>query len=66
MKCIGLTLGKFAPFHKGHQYIVETALAEMDELIVLIYNASDVTDIPLQVRAGWIRALYPRVTVTES
>lgn len=61
----GLTLGKFAPFHRGHQMVVETALAEVDELIVMVY-ATDVIDVPLQVRAGWIRALYPTVRIIEA
>lgn len=64
MKTCGLTLGKFAPFHKGHQYVIDTALSEVDELVVLIYN-TDVTDIPLSVRSRWIRILYPTVTVIE-
>lgn len=61
----GLTLGKFAPFHRGHQMLVETALAEVDELVVMVY-ATDVTDVPLQVRAGWIRELYPTVRIIEA
>lgn len=61
----GLTLGKFAPFHKGHQYLVETALAEVDRLYVLIYH-TDLTTVPLQVRAAWIKALYPEVTIIEA
>ncbi|MET3846770.1 MULTISPECIES: AAA family ATPase [unclassified Paenibacillus] len=65
MKKLGLTLGKFAPFHKGHQYMVETALKEVDELIVVIYDTT-VTTIPLHIRAGWIRKLYPGVRVIEA
>jgi NadR type nicotinamide-nucleotide adenylyltransferase len=61
----GLTLGKFAPFHRGHQMLVETALAEMDELVVMVYD-TDVTDVPLQVRAGWIRELYPEIRIIEA
>ena len=64
MKSCGLTLGKYAPFHRGHQHVIETALAEVDHLVVLIYD-SDVTDIPLSVRSRWIRTLYPQVTVIE-
>lgn len=64
MSTCGLYLGKFAPFHKGHQHVVETALAEVDHLVVLIYD-TDVTDIPLNVRSRWIRTLYPSVTVIE-
>ena len=65
-KKIGLTLGKYAPFHKGHQYVIETALSEMEELIVIVYDAPDVTNIPLNVRANWIRKLYPQVKVIEA
>lgn len=62
----GLTLGKYAPFHKGHQYVIETALKEMQHLIVIIYDSPKVTDIPLNVRANWIRYLYPNVEVIEA
>lgn len=65
MKKIGLTVGKYAPFHKGHQYLIETALSEMEALIIIVYNAPKSTDIPLNVRANWIRKLYPDVTVIE-
>lgn len=65
MKTTGLTLGKYAPFHRGHQYVIETALAEVDEMVVLIYDTS-VSTIPLSVRANWIRSLYPQVTVIEA
>ncbi|MEW5734106.1 MAG: AAA family ATPase [Thermodesulfobacteriota bacterium] len=61
----GLTLGKFAPFHRGHQMLVETALSEVDELVVLVYP-TDLTEVPLQVRAGWIKELYPAVRVIEA
>jgi len=43
----GLTLGKYAPLHKGHQLVIETGLREMDELLVLIYDAPE-TEIPLK------------------
>ncbi|MDR1084629.1 MAG: AAA family ATPase [Deltaproteobacteria bacterium] len=60
----GLVIGKFAPFHFGHQYLFDTALSEVDKLCVLVYDY-DLTDFPLQLRAGWIRALYPEATVIE-
>jgi HTH-type transcriptional repressor of NAD biosynthesis genes len=61
---IGLTLGKFAPFHKGHQLLIETAINEVDELIVLIYD-DPIINIPLATRAGWIREIYPKIMVIE-
>jgi cytidyltransferase-like protein len=62
----GLTLGKYAPFHAGHQLVVETALREMDQVIVVIYACPETTPVPLAVRAGWIRQLYPTVDVLEA
>ncbi|MBD1919756.1 AAA family ATPase [Microcoleus sp. FACHB-831] len=62
----GLTVGKFAPFHKGHQFLIETALSQMDEVIVIIYEARETTSVPLNIRAGWIRKLYPDVQVIEA
>lgn len=62
----GLTLGKFAPFHKGHQHLFEFALSEMDEMTAIIYDCPETTSVPLCVRANWIRELYPRVHVVEA
>ena len=59
----GLTLGKFAPFHKGHEYVISTALNEMDKVVVVVYNATDTTDVPIEVRAGWIRQRFPSAGV---
>lgn len=65
MRTLGLTLGKFAPLHKGHQLMFETALQEVDELIVVIYD-TEVLTIPLHIRANWIRKLYPSIRVIEA
>ena len=62
----GLVLGKFAPLHKGHQLLIETALEENDHVIVLIYHAPDATSVPLPVRSQWIRDLYPTVQLIEA
>jgi len=62
----GLTLGKYAPLHKGHQLVIETALAEMDEVVVIIYDAPETTAVPLNVRANWLKKLYPQVKVVEA
>ena len=65
MKTHGLVLGKFAPLHRGHQLMIETALQEMDEVTVLIYHTS-LYHVPLAVRAGWIKKLYPSIHVIEA
>ena len=66
MDKIGLTLGKFAPLHQGHQFLIETALGEMDRVIVVIYDSPHVTDIPLTIRANWLREIYPTIEVIEA
>jgi len=53
----GFTLGKFAPFHKGHESLLNTAASEVDKLIVCVCEDS-VTRIPLKTRADWIRDIY--------
>jgi HTH-type transcriptional regulator, transcriptional repressor of NAD biosynthesis genes len=62
----GLTLGKYAPLHQGHQLVIETALSEMDEVTVIIYDAPETTNVPLNVRSKWLRNLYPQVKVVEA
>lgn len=61
----GLIVGKFAPLHDGHEYLLRTAAHVVDTLIVLVYDAPDVTRVPVSVRASWIRTLYPKATVLE-
>ncbi len=61
-KKIGFTIGKFAPLHKGHQYLIETALKEMDKFIVVVYD-TDVIDIETEKRAKWIKELYPSIEI---
>ncbi len=59
---IGFTIGKFAPLHKGHQYLIEKGLKEMDKFYVIIYETSKIS-ISLEKRASWIKSLYPNVNI---
>lgn len=61
-KNIGFTIGKFAPLHKGHQLLIETAIKEMDEVYVVIYD-TNIIDIDIKQRANWIKQLYPNVHI---
>lgn len=61
----GLVLGKFAPFHLGHQLLVSHSLAETEETVVLVYDSPEITRIPLARRAQWIRALHPTARIIE-
>jgi HTH-type transcriptional repressor of NAD biosynthesis genes len=63
---IGLTLGKFAPLHRGHQRVIEQSLAETDHTIVLIYDCPELDVPPLPIRRRWLEDLYPTVEVLEA
>jgi NadR type nicotinamide-nucleotide adenylyltransferase len=65
LKTTGLVLGKFAPFHKGHQYLIDFALPKVDRLYILVYEDAGLSGFPLSVRADWIRKLVPEVIVIE-
>lgn len=61
-KKIGFTIGKFAPLHKGHQLVIETALKEVDEFYCVIYD-TDIIEKNVEQRAEWIKKLYPKVHI---
>ncbi|WP_400191181.1 AAA family ATPase [Hymenobacter sp. B81] len=55
---VGLVVGKFAPLHRGHQYLIEQAAARVRELHVWVYSNPEPYGMPAAVRAGWLRQLY--------
>lgn len=55
---IGLTFGKYLPFHTGHKALLDFALERCDELKVVVC-ASDGERFPADHRARWIREAYP-------
>ena len=54
----GLVVGKFWPPHRGHQRLLETAAAQVNELLVLVCAHPEAAEFPTAVRADWLRALY--------
>ncbi len=60
----GLVFGKFMPLHRGHQHLIDTALSQCDDLTIVVYNSDppgDYPAMPIALRLGWLRALYPQV-----
>jgi cytidyltransferase-like protein len=35
----GLVIGKFMPLHRGHQLLIDAALAECDDVTVVVYDS---------------------------
>jgi len=58
----GLIIGKFLPPHRGHAYLIETALRQVDRLIVLVCSLER-EPIPGGRRVEWLREMFPGVDV---
>ena len=64
-KKIGFTIGKFAPFHKGHAYLIETALKEMDEFYVVVYDTPEF-NIDIDTKINCITKKFPSVKILKA
>ncbi|MEW6128475.1 MAG: AAA family ATPase [Acidobacteriota bacterium] len=58
----GMILGKFMPVHKGHQYLIEFALARVDHLTIIV-GTLEAEPIPGHLRYEWVKELYPQARV---
>ena len=63
MNSHALIVGKFAPLHAGHQFLIDTALSESRGLTILVYSNPDFDDMSQPVRADWVSQLYPSALV---
>ena len=64
-KKIGFTIGKFAPFHIGHKYLIETALKDMDEFYVVVYDTPELK-IKIEDKIKWIQSDFPDVKILKA
>ncbi len=58
----GFVLGKFMPPHQGHQYLINSALKQVDELIILVCSIQS-EPINGLLRYQWMKELYPQALV---
>ncbi len=58
----GVVIGKFYPPHKGHNYLIDTALKNSDEVDVLVVD-NPAYKIAAEKRAEWLRARHPGADV---
>lgn len=58
----GLAIGKFLPPHRGHKFLIDTALAQCDAVTVIVCGKA--TDpYPPALRGEWMLTIHPAVTV---
>jgi HTH-type transcriptional regulator, transcriptional repressor of NAD biosynthesis genes len=58
----GLVIGKFYPPHRGHKLLIDTALANSDEVHVIVCSKPDEQP-PATLRAAWIQEIHPNAKV---
>lgn len=59
---LSVVIGKFLPPHRGHQLLVDTALAASEQVAVIVCGKP--TDpIPPELRGAWLRELHPAAHV---
>ena len=62
----GVVIGKFYPLHKGHQYLIETAIKNSGRLYIIICTKDKEVPNP-SIRLKWIKELYncPNIIIKE-
>lgn len=58
----GLVVGKFAPLHRGHQHVIDTALAQCRHVVLLTYCNPEIAGSEPERRERWLATLYPQTT----
>jgi len=58
----GLVIGKFYPPHRGHKYLIETALKQVEHLTVIVCERVD-QKLSGALRAEWLKEIHPGVEV---
>ena len=58
----GLVVGKFYPPHRGHKFLIDTALSQVDSLEVLVCARPEQM-ISGELRAQWLREIHPDARV---
>lgn len=62
MYSVGLIVGKFSPLHRGHELVINTALAQCKQVVIISYTS--LTDAPSAVqRRAWLTKMFPTATV---
>jgi len=60
---VGLVVGKFAPLHAGHVFVVERAASLCEEVIIISYSSPELPGYEAELRDGWLKACFATATV---
>jgi len=59
---LGVVIGKFLPPHRGHRFLIETALSRCGRVVVIVCG-KPADPIPPEVRADWLREMVPSAEI---
>lgn len=58
----GLVVGKFSPLHRGHQSVIDRAVQDCEEVVILSYSKPEFPGYEAPRRQQWLDCLYPQTT----
>jgi HTH-type transcriptional repressor of NAD biosynthesis genes len=56
----GLVVGKFSPLHRGHEFIINRAQEECEEVFLISYSKPEMSGCEAARRDRWLSAIFPR------
>jgi HTH-type transcriptional repressor of NAD biosynthesis genes len=56
---VGLVVGKFAPLHLGHEWLIQQAQAQCEQLVLLSWSYPEVAGCEPERRTNWLRMRFP-------
>ena len=65
----GLVVGKFAPLHQGHRFLIERARELCEHVVLISYCTPEFDRFPPELREQWLAACCPdttRLVVTDA
>lgn len=62
---IGFTIGKFIPFHKGHEFLINESIKQTKEFYVVVYDTPEF-NIDIETKIKWISNSFPNVKIIKA
>ncbi|GGE49009.1 transcriptional regulator NadR [Halopseudomonas oceani] len=56
----GLVVGKFSPLHSGHRYLIDTATAACEQVLLLSYSRPEFAGCTSALRQQWLNDGWPQ------
>jgi NadR type nicotinamide-nucleotide adenylyltransferase len=60
---VGLIVGKFAPLHNGHVFVIQRAASVCEQVVIISYSSPELPGYGADRREAWLNACFPDATV---